>query len=141
MFDNIEICWGCEHYRINDTAPMTVVLQRCSKCLILGCEHHRQNNECITNLKSCFEREKDKVLDVWSKEVIKTGICVYYSRYSGVAFDKCCEYLDRTKNDEWTCRYCEKNIGKVPFPTSCAGCGGHSGDPDCPLHGEMVRRE
>lgn len=131
MFDSPDICWKCEY-----NIPV-VVLTRCTKCLILGCEHNRRDAVCITGLNHCADGEHTKVLRAWRDELNKSGTCVSYS----YRFDECCKELDWTENGDWVCRYCEKNIGKVPPPDSCAGCGGHSIDPDCPLHGETRRKK
>ena len=72
-----------------------------------------------------------KVLRAWRDELNSMGVCVGYT----YRLDECCQRLERTDDGEWACEHCGKRVGKVPLPNSCAGCGGHSVDPDCPLHG------
>lgn len=131
MLHDIEICWNCE-----DKAQ-SVTLYRCRRCLDLKCSHHMTNDVCSLYdaapfVPNCASKEKKKVLSAWRNELNKSGICVNFN----YRFDKCCEYLVRTDDEEWACYDCGKRVGKVPLPTSCAGCGGHSTDPDCPLHGK-----
>lgn len=141
MLHETNICWECEN------GPQFVTLQRCWRCLDLQCEHYIKDGVCIGNdwgkpqpekrPRDCIYKEEKKVLWAWRDELNSSGICVSYS----YRFDECCKELDRTDNDEWECRYCKKNVGKVPPPDSCAGCGGHSCDPDCPLHGKYCEQE
>ena len=113
------------------------MLRRCWRCLDLSCEHYIADNVCKDRhrgsgmMTDCEYKEKKRVLRAWRNELNSVGICVSYTYRT----DECCEHLERTDDGEWACEHCGKRVGKVPLPNSCAGCGGHSVDPDCPLHG------
>lgn len=135
MLCDADICWKCEHY------AESLTLYRCWRCRDFACEHYLTDGVCSVPVfgksepkrpRECEDKEHTKVLRAWRDELNKSGICVSYS----YRFDECCKELDWTESGDWICRYCHKNIGKVPPPDSCAGCGGHSVDPDCPLHGK-----